>query len=152
MKSTRTINKIFQETDSDLAILVTRTRLLKRLTHILRRQLEKELATHCYVGNLDKDTLVILADSAARASKLRFCSSQLLDVLPTADPAFLGIKQIRIKLLQQSAQNTDDSPSNGQGPHMNQENANGIKTLANSVDDEQLHDALLRLARHAKEK
>ena len=150
MKSTRPINKLFQEADSDLAILVTRTRLLKRLTHILRTQLENDLAEHCYIGNIEQDTLVILADTAARASKLRFYSAQLLESLPQVDAVFAAIKFIKVKVLSLTTPNTIPEVDNTPGPQMNQENARGIQTLADSVDDQQLHDALLRLARHAK--
>ena len=150
MKSTRPINKLFQEADSDLAILVTRTRILKRLTNILRTQLENDLAQHCYIGNIEQETLVILADTAARASKLRFYSAQLLENLPQVDAAFAGIKFIKVKVLNLLTPTPASEPDKSPGPHMNQENARGIQTLADSVDDQQLHDALLRLARHAK--
>jgi hypothetical protein len=149
MKSTRPINKLFQEVDSDLAILITRTRLLRRLTHLLRKQLETELAAHCYVANIEQETLVILADTAARASKLRFYTATLLDTLPPLDNAFSRITRIKVKILNQAQK--DDTPlPKRQGPKMNQENAVCIQTLADSVDDLGLHDALTRLARHAK--
>ena len=149
MKSTRRIDKVFQEADSDLAILITRTRLLRKLTHVLRKQLEPELASHCYVGNIEQDTLVILADTAARASKLRFYSTSLLESLPQLDRAFARITRVKVKVLNQ-IQESPESPESGTRPHMNQENGSCLQTLANSVDDPGLHDALIRLARHAK--
>lgn len=149
MKSTRPINKLFQEVDSDLAILITRTRLLRRLTHLLRKQLDPELAEHCYVANIEQENLVILADTAARASKLRFYTATLLESLPQLDSVFSRITRIKVKILNQPQQINEPIPSRS-GPKMNQENAVCIQTLADSVDDLELHDALTRLARHAK--
>ena len=149
MKSTRRIDKLFQEVDSDLAILITRTRLLRRLTRVLRTQLDPELADHCYVANIEQETLVLLADTAARASKLRFYSATLLESLPQLDRVFARIKYIKVKILNQSPQ-TQESTTTPAKPKMNPENAACIQTLADSVDDVELHDALTRLARHAK--
>ena len=149
MKSTRPINKLFQEADSDLAILITRTRLLRRLTHLLRKQLDPDLAEHCYVANIEQETLVILADTAARASKLRFYTATLLEALPQLDSVFFRITRIKVKILNQP-QHINEPIVSRSGPKMNQANALCIQTLADSVDDHGLHDALIRLARHAK--
>lgn len=150
MKSTRRINKLFQEADSDIAILITRTRLLKKLTSILRSQLDDGLAEHCYVANIEQETLVILADTAARASKLRFHTNSLLTVLPSLDRLFSRVKHIKVKILNLPQDIEDPTAQKYQGPSMNQDNAEGIKTLAEHIDDPDLQDALTRLARHAK--
>jgi len=125
---------------------------LRRLTNILRKLLESSLAEHCYVGNIEQDTLVILADTAARASKLRFHTTQLLEALPATDTAFSGIKFIKVKVLNQHSELSAPQSEAQTGPKMNEENADYIRTLADSVDDEPLHNALLRLARNARRK
>ena len=150
MRSTRRINKLFQEADSDIAILITRTRLLKRLTTLLRSQLDDELADHCYVANIEQETLVILADTAARASKLRFHIHSLLAALPSLDSLFSRVKHIKVKILNQRHDTRETVQPSRPGPKMNQENAQGIKTLADHIDDPDLHNALARLASHAK--
>jgi len=147
MKLSRSVNKVLVEANDDLAILVTRTKQLSYLTQLLRQQLEPDLAVHCYIGRLDNDTLVILVDSAAWASKLRFHSQSLLPPLQAAHQSFAQIQQIRIKILSQSV---TAPPPEFQRPTMNQENAQGLKTLADGIEDADLQAALVRLAKRAK--
>ncbi len=147
MKLSRSVNKVLVEANDDLAILVTRTRQLSYLTQVLRQQLESDLAIHCYIGKVDKDALVILVDSAAWASKLRFYSQTLLPQLQMAHHSFASLQQIKIKILSQSV--TLPEPVY-QRPTMNKENAKGLNTLADSIKDVELQAALVRLAKRAK--
>ncbi len=147
MKLSRSVNKVLVEANDDLAILVTRTKQLSSLTQVLRQQLEPDLAVHCYIGRLDESALVILVDSAAWASKLRFHAQTLLPLLQTAHQSFARTEQIKIKILNQSAKQPDPV---FQRPSMNKENAKGLNTLADNVDDADLQAALSRLAKRAK--
>jgi len=147
MKLSRSVNKVLVEANDDLAILVTRTKQLSYLTQILRQQLEPNLAAHCYIGKLEDECLVILVDSAAWASKLRFHSQSLLPQLQTAHQSFAQIQLIRVKILSQSVSTPEPVY---QKPKMNKENAKGLTTLAESIDDPNLQAALARLAERAK--
>lgn len=148
MKSLRRLDKVFQDAHDDLAILVTRTRQLQRLTRLLREQLDETLAPHCYIGNLEPNYLTILVDSAAWASRLRFESSQLPDKLRSVHPAFARLEHIKVKIitdLRAEAPKTDSQDVHR--PHLNFENAQIINSLADSIEDTDLQDALHRLAR-----
>ena len=94
MKSSRPMNKLFEEAHDDLAILVTRTRQLRRLTLEFRRHLDPELAPHCYISQIENDLLVVFVDSAAWATRLRFLVSQLVPKLRAATPAFSQVGPI----------------------------------------------------------
>ena len=151
MKSSRKLDKVFREAHDDLAILVTRTRQLQRLTRLVREQLDENLAPHCYIGNLEPSYLTILVDSAAWASRLRFESSQLPDRLRNVHPAFARLQHIKVKIItelhgEQPAVHTPGA----QRPHLNPENARIINSLADSIDDAALQDALHRLAGRVK--
>ena len=147
MKLSRSVHKVLVDANDDLAILVTRTKQLSRLTQVLRQQLDPDLASHCYIGNLDRDCLVILVDSAAWASKLRFYSQNILPQLRAAHQNFSEIQQVKVKVLSQSVSAPEPE---FQKPRMNKENAKGLTTLADSVDDPNLQAALARLAERAK--
>lgn len=148
MKSSRSLNKLFEEAHDNLAILVTRTRLLRRLTLELRRHLDTELAPHCYVSQIEDTQLVVFVDSAAWATRLRFQAAQLLPVLRTANPAFSQVARIRVSIV--SHTRTREVPTNRpDGPVMSENNANIINTLSDGIDDPSLQQALRRLARHA---
>lgn len=147
MKLSRSVNKVLVEANDDLAILVTRTRQLSYLTQILRQQLAPDLADHCYIGKLDNDCLVILVDSAAWASKLRFHAQTLLPQLQAAHQSFAQISLLKVKILSQSVSAPEPV---FQRPTMNKENGRGLTTLADNIDDENLQAALTRLAERAK--
>lgn len=151
MKSSRSLDKLFEEARDELAILVTRTRQLKRLTRGFRSLLDNELAPHCYIGNLEATTLSIYVDSAAWATRLRFQVPQLIPKLRQLEPIFSNLENLQVKILTQR----DEAPSAqlmSPGPVMSADNGNIIKSLSNSVDDPSLQRALQRLARHARHK
>lgn len=143
------MNKLFEEAHDDLAILVTRTRQLRRLTLEFRRHLDPELAPHCYLSQIENDTLVVFVDSAAWATRLRFQVSQLLPVLRTGNPAFRQLARIRVSIVSHT-RTRNNEPTNPVGPVMSEDNANIINSLSNGIDDPSLQQALRRLARHAR--
>lgn len=149
MKLSRSVNKVLQEADAELAILVTRTRQISGLTEQFRSLLEPDLAPHCYIGNIEKGKLTIMVDSAAWASKFRFCSQTILPALNAVHPAFSQIDTLQVKVLNQSY---EPKPVPYQRPELNQENAKGLLTLAESVEDSDLQKALTRLAGRSKHK
>ena len=151
MKASRSLNKLIEEAHSDLAILVTRTRQLQRWTGLFRAQLDAELAPHCYVSGIEDTSLLIYVDTAAWATRLRFVAPQLLPILRSTNPVFSDLSNIKVKVLSQ--QNETRAPeSHTDGPSMSPDNAHGISTLSNSIDDPGLQEALQRLARHGRQK
>jgi hypothetical protein len=148
MKSTRSLDKLFDEAHEDLAILVTRTRQLMRWTALFRAQIDNELAPHCYLSNIQDRTLIVYVDSAAWATRLRFQIPQLLDKLRATNPVFSNLEEVKIKVLTQSQQHLHDIVVST-GPTMSAENANVINSLSESIDDSGLRKALQELAHHA---
>lgn len=151
MKSSRSLDKLFEEAHDNLAILVTRTRLLKRLTLELRSHLDPELAPHCYISNLDGARLYVYVDSAAWATRLRFQIPQLIPNLRHANPVFAKLDTIRVSILTHAGEPQAQSVQSD-GPVMSQENGSAINSLSESIDDPSLSQALRRLARHARPK
>jgi hypothetical protein len=150
MKSSRTLDKLFEEAHDNLAILVTRTRLLKRLTLEFRSLIDAELAPHCHISGLDETVLCIYVDSAAWATRLRFQIPQLIPVLRRSNPVFSKLDNVQVKILTQRGDTRQPQPP--PGPVMSLENSNIINSLSESIDDPSLQQALLRLARHARPK
>jgi len=148
MKSSRPIDKVFQDASDELATLITRTKYLRRLTQIFRSYLDTDLAPHCYIGNIEGSALTIMVDGPGWATKLRFLAPDLLRNLTQGYQIFSGITQIKVKVLTNMGEPTVTVIH--AGPQMNQENGRGIETLARGIDDPELQKALQKLARHAK--
>lgn len=145
------MNKLFEEAQDNLAILITRTRQLRRLTLALRALLDSELAPHCYISNIEEPLLSVYVDSAAWATRLRFQVPQLLPRLRQANPAFARVSNIRVSIVAQR-HTAAPLPKAPRGPMLSEDNANIINTLSNSIDDPPLQQALRRLAHHARRK
>lgn len=148
MKTFKPINQLFLTANDELATLLTRSRVLQRYTHELRKLLPATFADHVHVAQLNEEQLVITADTSGWAAKLRFMAPQLLEQFKqvTAIPT---LNSIEIKLL----------PGNSSRPatrtatmQLNQENSVLIQSLADSVEDPSLAQALHRLAQHKNDK
>jgi len=146
MKLSRSLDKVLQEADSDLGILVTRSQHLRVLTQRFRELLDPALAPHCYIGSISNDQMTVLLDSAAWASKFRFYSQSIIPALKASHPSFSEVTYIQVKILNPRY---EPEPIPYKPPELNQENAAGLKTLADSVDDAELEKALIRLAQRA---
>jgi hypothetical protein len=92
--------------------------------------------------------MTVMVDSAAWASKFRFHSQTLLPALNALNPVFSKVKTIQVRILNQPY---EPEPTPYKRPELNQENAKGLRILAESVDDVNLQDALTRLAERSKQ-
>lgn len=151
MKSSRSLDKLFEQASDDLAILITRTRQLKRLTNLFRSHLEQDLASHCYLSNVKEAELTVYVDSAAWATRLRFQVPQLLPILRRTNPIFSKLQAVRVKILTPDNLESNNSVKST-GPTMSIDNSNAINSLSETIEDPELQIALQRLARHAKKK
>ena len=80
--------------------LQSKAKLLYRLTLSLRTQLPSDLAHHCWVANVDKNTLTIVTNDSCLASRIRFQQGEILKLLnhelsPTLNEY---LKRIKIKI------------------------------------------------------
>lgn len=90
-------DNIIQGGGSGLGLLLAKVKELAVYRDILTSLLDENLAAHCQVGNFKEGILVIISDSAAWASTLRYQTSQLLPALRKHN-CFAGLKSIQIKV------------------------------------------------------
>lgn len=143
----RPVQKVLAEECADLRRLVQRARRLHALTIALRGLLPATLRDHCAVGAFHDRTLVVCADSAAWASKLRFHAPTLVTQLREL-PELRDIAQVRIKVA--PPRPPGGMTSRERRPMMSVAGANIIEGCAQAVDDVALKEALQRLASRGK--
>lgn len=116
-------------------------RALQHLDKALRRRLPQELADHVHVANARDKRLVMIADSAAWATRLRFHRGDVLRGLRS--PEGLEITrldiQVRPRGKEPRAQRRPQPPSAAA--------CRDMEAAASHIGDEELADALRRLAR-----
>ena len=124
--------------------LLKRAKLLHRLTLSLRMQLPKDLASHCWVANIDNRTLTIITDDPSRASIIRFQQREILKQLN--QELSLTVKeylnQIKVKI--------GSITSGGNRPisagNLSSNIANHINQCAKDIKDLELQKAMQKLA------
>ena len=123
--------------------LVTQTRELKQLTRLLQAELNPSLAPHCHVARLAPPQLTIVVDSPAWSTRLRFQSASLLRQLTKKHQVFQSVTNIEIKIYPARVHR----PAPPSVPrHISSSAAAVISDMANSIDDPDPKQALLRLA------
>ena len=102
-------------------------------------QLPSAIRPHCLGARLDEDTLVVLADSAAWATRLRYEVPRVLDQF--------GARNLRIRVVPADKQPPDKARAQ---PSLPAEAAKALEQTAETVDDPELATVLRRLAKHRR--
>ena len=111
----------------------------------LCNRLEAAVREHCRVANLKGDTAIVIADSPVWATKLRFQSGAMLEIL--RDRGFPELRSVRIKV---SPVNVAREAAPRHGPQLSQSAASTLRRAAESTDDIELRAVLERLAGRSK--
>lgn len=123
---------------------------LRRLNSMLLRHLEPTLATHCVLANIRDNTVVLQADSPVWAAKLRYQSPMILDLLNASDIT-AELTQTRLTNTQLRVQPLYE-PYLGpllDNPHLSQNSAKFLKSVADATPDPRLKRVLSRLSRRS---
>ena len=124
-----------------LPLLLEHSRLLAQLNRILARALPAPLDAHCQVLNLHRHTLTLAVDNPLWAARLRYQTRTLLQQLAQVES--VTVRTIQIKILPAPGQKQKKPNRNSR---LSADNARLLRQTANSLVDERLRAALLRVA------
>lgn len=124
-----------------LADVLRRAGKLRRLDQALRSRLPADLAGHVHVANVRAARLVVIADSAAWATRLRFHGGNILQDLRSPDGGELRRLDIQVRPhgIEPRPKRRAQRPSPAA--------CRNIESVAAHIEDNDLADALRRLAR-----
>lgn len=149
MKSSTPIYKLLKAQKGDVAELVTHARQLGHLSSIVQAMLDSSLADHCHLAHFDGARMVIVADSPAWATRLRFSVDTLVSQLQQYSNKFHRLSKIEVAVRPQL-------PDLPQGEVVERsisvEAAQYIEESASGVSDPELKQALQRLASRQQDK
>jgi hypothetical protein len=136
-------------TTAPLHALIQRGQALQQLEEQLKLQLPEALRTHCSVANLTADrSLILLTDSAAWATQLRYCHDLLLSHTQRITGQVIARLEIRVRpshFATSITKTTDSSPAPLR--KMSQETQDLLRSVADSMADSSLRTALHQLAK-----
>ncbi len=126
-----------------LGDLVARAWRLARATDCLRQGLPSPLGDHGRVAGFEGGTVVVQADSAAWASRLRFMTAE---VIAAVSPVLGRVDRVKVSVA--SPPPAARPAPRREPPQLGPEPAQTLARAAASVNDPALREALHRLARH----
>lgn len=131
------------DTGRQLGELCRHAEFLVELEKKLLSRLPENLQAHCRIANYANDTLVLHTDSAAWASKLRYATSIILDIM-RQQCGFETLKTVRIRVKPESGPGPETAPVTTDASAT----AGLIRQVANTITDQDLRNSLLKIARH----
>jgi len=131
-------------------VLLARSRRYEKLTLLLRQHLPPECDNHYAVTGIQQQELIIMADSPVWATRLRQLAP---DIIALVRQHIAQIQHVQIKSrfasaplpLTKSAVKTSTSRR-----QLSQRAGHQITSAASCISDEELKNALLKLARHQR--
>ncbi|VAX11980.1 hypothetical protein MNBD_GAMMA24-2505 [hydrothermal vent metagenome] len=143
MNSPRQLYKFLSQKKGDIADLITQAKTNQRLSKSFNNLLDPALVDHVGLANIRAQTLVLMADSAAWASRARYLSPLLLQKLQNNSHIFGDINKIEI-YIQPAVQEKSSAPTLLR--HVSDSAAESLTATADSIENAELKAALKRLA------
>ena len=143
-----TAASILKQDSSVLHSLFERLKYLEKLVEILSGHLEPLLVRHSRVANFENGCLMIIAESAIWATRIRFQAPQLIPKL-SAYPELYGLKSIECKVVPivvQRALMASPYPPRKM-PEMNKETAEIVLEMASGIKEDKLRKVMERIAK-----
>ena len=131
--------------------LKKRARELTRLNDILRCELPPECDGHYHVANIHGSTLVIMTDSPVWTTRIRQLGPRILTVLQSR----CRQKLVHIRVFSRPGHSPvakPPTPSKKKHQPISARSSRLISQTASFIDNDDLRDALLKLARHTADK
>ncbi len=111
------------------------------ITKKIQSYLPADFAEHCEFGSIRGSSIILFADSAAWATRLRFHSSDLLRYINNEYKYSLSSIKFKVMPLRGKRKKPKPKPF-----HIDRSNIESIRQLASTVKHQGLSDALVRLA------
>lgn len=138
------LTTLLNNESSGLSRLLQRARQLQQLTDTLSAILPQAVYGHCHVGNVSGDTLVLITDSPAWSTRLRFHAPAILEHLKETH----GLALHRVRIRVHPSERPRQIKRAARNPTLGPESAALLRQTAQGISDPGLKQALLRLARH----
>lgn len=136
------LSELLQREEFAAGGTLQRGQYLYRLNRLLQTLVDSEQSLHCQVGNIRDDQLILYCDSPAWASRLRFQLPSLLRQLQQRK-GLSTLKRIDVRVLPR-----EQPKQQPRTRRLSQTASSCIQACAAGIQDDKLHDALLRLASH----
>jgi hypothetical protein len=140
------LGHLLQTQGTSLPPVFLRARRLAEVTRVLRTALPGQLAEHCLGVNIVRNTLVLFADSAPWATRLRYEQKAILAAI--SRETGLSFARISLRVQPRSRRKAPKSASR-RGHRISPASREVLEAAARGISDPDLAAALRRLARNS---
>jgi hypothetical protein len=133
--------------DHPLARLLEQAGQLERLTQGLAAGLPPPLGEHVQVGRFTRERLVLVTDSPAWATRLRYCAPDILRLVE--ELCGVRLKEVRVRVSPLDEPRAAPPPRGR--PALSAASGELLRQAALATDDPKLQGALLRLSKRARQ-
>ncbi|MBA2491206.1 MAG: DUF721 domain-containing protein [Gammaproteobacteria bacterium] len=125
--------------------LLRQARAFESMTRELRTCLKDECATHCWVGGIREQTLVVVTDHAGHATRVHYQQGEILECINKGFRSELPAPLIRLRL---KVRPMPEAPVRDiRRPTLSSDNARRLLSTADGIVHAGVKAALQRLAR-----
>ena len=149
MKPEKKLTTLLNSGRGTLSILHRKVAQLDKLTALLKNNLSEPLRHHCQVANFRDNCLVIMTDSAAWATQIRYLTPELLEQLQRY-PELKYVRTLRCYIDPISMPSVSPQTTIQRDP-LSAENIQLLDSMGNARDsNDKLGQALKRFAEHMR--
>jgi len=145
MSKPRSLGSMLAGQDGGIQHLIDQAHRLAELEQRVLAYLPSSLASHCRVANLRAGTLVLLTDSAARYSKLRFLLPRLTKQL-RGETELTNLQRVDLRVVPSAESRASQPERSG----LSEPTSRLLQSSADGIADPELRRALQRLASRKK--
>ena len=138
------ISALLQDKHSPIADLCNKAKTIRNLDHRLKKCLDPSLKDNFELANIKTDIAILLVNSSAWATRLRYNIPAILNALNN-QLNFTSVKTIRIKVKKPVL---DNSVSNKKHIYLSDNSAQFLNEVANNFNDPQLRACMLKLSKN----
>lgn len=150
---TKSISALLQPSHRDLQTVLSKAKAIETLNRTLIPLLDPTIQKYCQVANLANGILVVLTANSAAATQLRYHVTDVIKKL-RQNPSLKHIHDIQIKVRPAAA---PVGVERGKAPKiptkpspMSPETAQTLAAMAETIEDPELREIMLRIAAHSE--
>lgn len=147
MSKYKPVSTLLSVPGNNLQSLLKRAQYLQRLTCVLQEQIDPLLSEHITVANLRDSTAIIVTDSPAWLSKIRYLAPIILEVLKV-QPGLSNLSNIEFKV--QPSGDPMTATHESRQINLSTNSSRVLESAASGISDPELADALRRLSQKGK--
>jgi len=126
--------------------------MLDNIEFFLIKQLPVDLKNHCHANNLVNKSLTLMVDSAAWSSKLRFIQPSLEQALRQEYPDVINTLNIKVRPATPVVSHQKEGKRRPFRPELSDNSRHIIQDMADGMEDSDLKESLIRLAKTRRKK